>query len=154
MEMSALCLLGIECFFLFINTLSPSTALEPQLLKFLGLLKRVGFIKTQRTRISIGTREYHPIQTLYQTANTIKGNVANLVQIDHGLACFNQLSSSGKNIFEIYVSIFNAVSHIFLRVMPGISGQNESAANILIRLHALVMFQLPQTPEPETYQSL
>jgi len=56
-------------------------------------------------RITIGIKQYQPIHTLDQMAKIINGKVANLVQIDQGLACFSQLSPLRLNIFAICFSM-------------------------------------------------
>lgn len=96
------------------NTRSPNTALAPQLLKCFGLENNVGFIQTQKIRIEIGIRQYHPIQTRDQILKTINGNVANLDQTDQGLACFNQLSLSGRNSFDKALSNSKICSNVIV----------------------------------------
>ncbi len=53
---------------------------------------------------AMGSKLYQPIHVLDQIAKTKKGNVANLVQTDHGLACLNQLSPVKLNILAIFSS--------------------------------------------------
>jgi len=84
---------------------SPSTDLEPQLSKCLGFLNKVGFINSHISKIIIGMRQYHPIQTRDQMATIKNGKVANRVHIDQGLACFIQLSPSKLKAFAICFSI-------------------------------------------------
>ena len=87
---------GTGVFFLLAQNFSPSTDLDPQFSKFLGFLNSVGFMISQIMRMLIGIKLYQPIHTLDQIAKTKKGKVANLVQIDQGLACLIQLSPSVK----------------------------------------------------------
>ena len=97
---------GTGCSFLFIHTLSPSTALELQYWVVFGLLNALGFSHVQNNTTPIGTRLYHPNHTLLHIASARTGMMMNRVQTLQGFAWRPHVLSSILNKTVIIRSKF------------------------------------------------
>ena len=71
---------------LFIQTRSPKTDFEAQFCVDCGFLKKTGFKNIQPRAMTMGIREYQPIQTRDQKARIKIGNTEYRVHTLHGLA--------------------------------------------------------------------